>query len=241
MRQRLWLIDLALLAGVLLAGSTLRDRWTESHSREQALLQKMVPAAAPPAIPAIPTVTPATPASYLEVAQQFVFSKDRNPTVILDPPPPPPAPKPMPPLPLAYGVMDLGTGPRAILAEKAGAEHKSYGPGQKIGQFTLVSVLNNELVFEWDGKQIKRKLEELLDKRPVTQNAPVETTQNAPSNQPQSSSLTPIKAGPGVELSATSKACVPGDTTPAGTVQDGFRKVLTKTPFGESCRWEAAK
>jgi hypothetical protein len=39
----------------------------------------------------------------------------------------------------------------------------------------------------------------------------------------------------------STRACVPGDTTPPGTVQDGLRKVVSKTPFGESCRWEPAK
>ena len=47
--------------------------------------------------------------------------------------------------------------------------------------------------------------------------------------------------GPGIELGQGSRACVPGDTTPPGTVKDGFRKVVNKTPFGNSCRWEAVK
>jgi hypothetical protein len=34
---------------------------------------------------------------------------------------------------------------------------------------------------------------------------------------------------------------VPGDTTPAGTVRDGYRKLVTQTPFGNACRWELVK
>jgi hypothetical protein len=34
------------------------------------------------------------------------------------------------------------------------------------------------------------------------------------------------------------KPCAPGDKQRAGTVVDGYKKVVGKTPFGEVCRWE---
>lgn len=37
------------------------------------------------------------------------------------------------------------------------------------------------------------------------------------------------------------KACVPGDDSPAGTVVDGYKKVIEATPFGTACRWIAVK
>ena len=37
------------------------------------------------------------------------------------------------------------------------------------------------------------------------------------------------------------KTCTPGDSSPAGTVADGYRKVLVATPFGNSCHWEEVK
>lgn len=240
MRRHLWLIDLTLLALVVWAGTSLRDRWEESKGREEALLRQMIPPLPPPSIPALPGISAVTPAAYMEVAQQFLFSRDRNPNVILDPPPPPPAPKPMPPFPAAYGMIDLGSGPTVILSERPGAKHRGYRAGETIGEFKLVAINGRELVFEWEGKQVKKRLDEIIDKKAAESTAPPPeaTTAAAKPAAPSVTSLAPLKAGPGVELGENSRACVPGDTAAAGTVQDGFRKVVNKTPFGDSCRWE---
>ena len=34
------------------------------------------------------------------------------------------------------------------------------------------------------------------------------------------------------------RTCVAGDTSPPGTVLEGYKKVVTRTMFGETCRWE---
>lgn len=244
MRKNLWILDLVLLGLVFFTGTLARDRWQQARQREEALLQQMVRVAPAPALPALPAVTPSTPAAYMEVAQNFVFSRDRNPNVILDPPPPPPPPpaaKPMPALPLAYGVMNLGNGPMIILAPTRGAQHRAYKPGERIGEFKLIGLNSRDVTFEWEGKQISRKIEELVDKQPV-QNESSASAAAAPKPQQQPQQLTSLvkaEAAPGVQLSESSRACVPGDTSPAGTVKDGFRKVVRKTPFGDSCRWEA--
>ena len=47
--------------------------------------------------------------------------------------------------------------------------------------------------------------------------------------------------GPGLTWKMRHAPAWPGDTTPAGTVQDGMRKVVTKSPFCDVCRWETAK
>lgn len=239
MRRHLWLIDLALLVLVVWAGLTLRDKQRDSQNREQALLRQMIPALPPPAIPALPGFTPVTPASYMEVAQQFLFSRDRNPNVILDPPPPPPPQKPMPALPAAYGMIDLGSGPTVILSDRPGGKHRGYRAGETVGAFKLVAINGRELVFEWEGKQVKKQLEEIIDKKAAESTAP--PPENVAGAKPAAvsvTSLAPVKAGPGVELGENSRACVPGDTNAPGTVQDGYRKIVNKTPFGDSCRWE---
>lgn len=243
MRRNLWLIDLSLLGLVLLTGSLLRDRVDRSRQREEALLRRSVAPAPPPRLAALPSVVPSTPSSYLNVAQELLFSRDRNPAVILDPPPPPPPPKPMPTLPLAYGVINLGQGPTLMMSEKPGAQQRGYRAGDKVGAFTLVSINGSEIVFDWEGKKIVKRLDEIIDKKAMeAKQPPVEQAQAQPaaSSQPVSS-LGRVEAGPGVELGANSRACVPGDSSPAGTVADGFRKVVNKTPFGDSCRWEAVK
>jgi hypothetical protein len=241
LRRKLWLVDITLLVLVALAFTALRQRWLEGRAREEALLKRIVPVAGPPVIPPLPAYSRATAAQYIEVAEKMVFSRDRNPTVILDPPAPPPPPKPMPQLPVAYGVMNLGDGPTAILSEKPGAQHRGYKAGEKIGEFKVVALNNKEIVLEWDGKYLKKNIEELADRTPIAQ---------APAAEPQQQAAEPAKTqstsigkpeGPGTDMGNSTRACVPGDTSPPGTVQDGLRKVVTKTPFGESCRWEPAK
>ena len=251
MRRKLWLLDLFLLIAVVITGFMLKQRQAETTGREQALMKQSVPAPQPPALPGMPKVHPVTPATYMAAVQMNLFSKDRNPNVILDPPPPPPPPPQMPPLPVAYGVMDLGAGPAAILAEKPGAAHRSYRPGEKIGAFKILAMNNREILFDWEGQPVKKTLEELADHRP-TMTATGGTAPDAPppagntpaaapaSSQPTTKSLTEVK-GPGADLGNQTRACSPGDTSPAGTVQDGLRKVVTKSPFGDVCRWEPVK
>jgi hypothetical protein len=239
LRRKLWLLDIALLALVVLAGTALRGRWVEGRGREEALLKRIVPVPPPPPIAPLPTISPSTASQYIDVAQHMVFSRDRNPNVILDPPAPPPPPKPMPDLPVAYGVLNLGAGPMAILSEKSGAEHRGYKAGEKIGEFKVYALNNQEIVFEWDGKYVKKTIQELADVRPTVPQPGPEETQQAPA-QSQPTNISAPK-GPGVDMGNATRACAPGDSNPPGTVQDGMRKVVTKTPFGDSCRWEPAK
>jgi hypothetical protein len=138
--------------------------------------------------------------------------------------------------------MDLGGGPTVILGEKPGAPSRGYALGAKVGEFTLVSMENDEVVFEWDGKQFKKNLRELKPAPGSEAAAPVAVAARpaaAPvQTQVVSSSPDP---GPGAELTADLKACVPGDTSPSGTVRGGYRKVVNATPFGQACRWELVK
>ena len=50
-----------------------------------------------------------------------------------------------------------------------------------------------------------------------------------------------VPAPPGVDIGAGLHACQPGDTSPPGTIAQGMRKLVTKTPFGDTCRWELLK
>src|SRR3974390_1711647 len=92
----------------------------------------------PPAVGPPPPATPVrsfVPAEYIEVAQRTLFSKDRNPNVVVTPPPPPPPPAPMPALPTYTGQMALGE--PVIFLSFPGVDKKSYHPGDEIGPFTL--------------------------------------------------------------------------------------------------------
>ncbi len=243
MKHKLLLINLLLLALVAASGSVLRQKWRESKAREESVLKQRATAVAAPVIAPIPPVPPVPIASYADVAQKLLVAKDRNPNVFIEPPPPPPAPPVMPPLPFVYGVMDFGAGPTVMMAEKSGGQQHGYRLGDKIGPFKLLSVNRTDVLFDWDGKPVQRKFSELVDKNA---NAAAEL---AAAQMPKTAAAATApppppprgEAKPGKEMGGEAKACQPGDTSPAGTIADGFKKVVTANPFGQACRWDPVK
>lgn len=253
MKRRLLWINLALVAALAACGYLLRERWKEADRRQREILS------ANPAAPAKATEKnaaaepPPRAASYFEVAEKMLFSKDRNPAVAVEAPPPP---KPMPPLPAAYGVMDIGSGPVAFLAAKGQAQ-RGYRAGETIGEFKLLEISQQELAFEWDGKTIRKKVDEL---RGESRDAPA-----GPAQQPAAAAAAaPRPAGaaappPGADATTNTtnpsadadpfgrdsgpgkKLCKPGDATPAGTVVKGFKKVVGFSPVAPICFWEEQK
>ncbi len=163
MKRKLLLANLLLVALCVAGAVHLSHEWEDARAREQAVLQKRLRPALPPPMAPLRANPPVKPAGYTEIAQKMLFSKDRNPTVVVEPPPPPKI-VPMPPLPLFHGVVDFGDGPMAIMSEGAKGPHRDYQPGDKVGEFTLVALNNEELTLEWEGKTITRKLEEILDR-----------------------------------------------------------------------------
>ncbi len=237
MSGRLILLNLALAAVAIYAGMKARDNWLEARKRADVVLgQKLKTAPAPPFTPLIaPERVQAAP--YAEVAQQTLFSPDRNPTVIVEVAPP----KPMPALPLVHGVLDLGDGAIAIMSVKKGEGQRPFRAGEAIGEFKLVAIKNRELVLEWDGKQITKKIEELIDRSepaPASGEAP-SARAAVPQAPPPPKATSASPTGPATEdLGAGVRACQRGDTSPPGTIVDGLKKVVSPSPFGQICRWE---
>src|SRR5262245_49416601 len=100
MKQKLLLLDIALVAIVTAAGFQIRAQGKQNKAREQAKLHvalKPVPVQPPPAIPKQPDVVPV---NYFKIAEKMLFDPSRNSVVAPPPPPPPPPPRPMPPLPV---------------------------------------------------------------------------------------------------------------------------------------------
>lgn len=239
MSRRLWLVNLMLLALCGLAGWRLKATADEAKMAQERFLGIRVPARTPPAA-AVPQPSPqVSPAAYLPVAQQLLVSGDRNPTVVVEAPPPP---KPVPPLPRYHGVMALGGPPRIVLSEKDGGAQKSYALGETIGDFKLVAASQIGLVFEWEGKRIGARFEELKSKEaPPPQAAPAAAKPAAAvSNVTNTANVVSEseRQNPGEAVNETTRACQNGDKSPAGTIKDGFRKVLRATPFGSQCYWE---
>jgi len=242
MKRRLLLLDLVLLILVVLAGVLLKQRWQVAHLREMTLLQQRIRPIPPPAISPLAQVSSVTGAMYDDVAQNMLFSRDRNPNIIVEPPPPPPPAPLVPALPRAHGVIQFGDQSQVILSEDAGGKEKSYRPGDDVGPFKLLAVNDTHILFEWNGLRILKTIEEITD-----HSAPKEETEAAPkaaSAAPAAAkqqAATPKEAPSNIDMGHDTKACVPGDTSPSGTVANGMRKVVTSTPFGPSCRWVPAQ
>jgi hypothetical protein len=235
-KRKLVLLNVALFALATAAAWQLRARWLEGKAQEQKVLWQPAQLVAPPAEMPVQPPPPASAATYGEVAQKMLFSPDRNPNVVVEVTPA----KPVPPFPVAYGVMDLGSGPTLLLSEKPGAPSRGYALGAKVGEFTLAAMENDEVVFEWEGQQFRKNLRDL---KPAPASAAAAPATALPAAAPVKTQVvsSPREAGPGVELTSEIKACVAGDTSPAGTVRGGYRKVVTRTPFGQACRWELIK
>jgi hypothetical protein len=237
-------LDLALLVLAGLLGWQVRREWIDSHARVQALLHGGLAPSQVPGLTPLDKVDPLTAAAYAEVATKNLFSPDRNPNVIVDPPKPAPE-KPVPPFPVAHGVMLWGDFPPTIvLSEKAGGPQRGYKAGESIGQWTLVSVDSSFVDLKWDGKEFKKRIDELIDRHPVAEVAapPAAAAKAAAPPAPAAESLSSnSKSGPGIDVGGGLRGCVSGDTSPSGTVVDGMKKVVTPTPFGSGCRWEPAK
>jgi hypothetical protein len=240
LKRKLWLLNFALIALIAAAGWRLRKEAREFHARERATLQTKVAAPAPPPQPAAAPAPTVTAASYLEIAQKMLFSKDRNSQVIVDPPKPPDPPKPLPPLPAVHGVMNLGDGPIVMMSDKPSSRHRGVHPGETIGEFKLVSVTDDELVLAWQDRTVTKKLQELISRggdEPGGAAGPAGQAAAAAPARPQAVG----KPEPNVKISEDVATCQPNDPSPAGTIANGMRKVVSQTPFGNACRWEAVK
>jgi len=267
LNRRILLLNVALLA---LAGTlfwTLREHWDSAKRHERTVLSQRVPPRSVVEPPPAPPVPPVAPANYLQVAQEMLFSKDRNPTVVIEPPPVKPDP-PMPPLPHYHGQMAIGE-PVALLSTDK-IEQKGYHAGDAIGDFKLVQFDREKIAFEWMGKTVERKVVDLVPKETIASSQPAQSAAAKPvvspvvapaatSSPSPSIAITALGGGGGgaTSLDGTSAAkppagmgddigsgvrnCVPGDNSPAGTVREGYKKTVSKSMFGDICRWEPVK
>ncbi len=216
----------------------------ETRKREALVRSSapVLPSAKP--VAAAAGVEKTTPANYLDIAARLLFSRDRNPGVE---PPPPPAPPQIPAFPLAYGVLMIGDPPTVMLSEAKGKPQRGYRPGDRVGEFKILTVTGADVTFEWQNKKITKTLGELAD-REASKLLAAAPPPPASDNAPSAAAAKPVttlgggssasKQGPGQVMTPTMKQCQPGDTAPDGAIVDGFKKINTATPFGFQCRWE---
>ncbi len=234
------LLNLVLAALIVVLGLRVRDAWTEARKRERVVLgQRLKQLPAPPFTP-LRKPEPVQAIAYAPIAQEMLWTPDRNPTVVVVAVPPPP----MPALPAVYGVYDVGDGLTAIMAVKAGEKHEMVKQGEKIGEFTVAELGPEALTLHWRDKIVTKKIEELVDHG---QNGPKEAAQSPAAGPARAASpaaapaVAQVNLPPGGEKGDGSRYCQPNDATPAGTVQNGLRKVVRRTPFGQSCSWDPVK
>jgi hypothetical protein len=241
-------INLLLLAGIGAAVWQARVRWIEA--RDARLSAVNVKFRAAPGLPPLapepkPDAPPAT--RYVDVATNNLFSKDRNPTVVVEPPKAE-KPREMPPLPVVYGVMGLPSGTKALMAETPSAPSRSVHAGDTVGEFKIASLDPRTVVFNWQGKDVTRNIEDLMDRsnhNPAAASGPALPPPNGSAAGAPASGIPPpppSRPNPaaGVDVGSAARparTCAPGDTSPAGTVVDGYRKVITATPLVSICRW----
>ena len=230
MRKKLILLDLALAVVVFVLVGQVRDKWAEAQKRSDVMFGKALKQLPPPPYSPLPAVPAVTAAVYSAVALKYPFSPDRNPTVIVEPP----KEAPMPPLPIYYGMMTLSEGQTAIMSAKTGEPSHGVRFGEKVGEFTLLAVENDEVTLEWNGKTVTKKFSEL---RPHADVRAVTTRAEAAPRAAQPAGAR-AESGPWDEIGPGMRACRPGDDSPAGTQKDGWRKVLVATPMGNGCHWE---
>ena len=238
MNRKLLILDVVLAAVAVYAGFQFRSQFLAVQAREGALTGRKPNPLPPPQFTPLSTAPPVLSAGYSEIAQKLLFDRSRNSTVVVEVAPPPP-PKPVPPLPVYHGMMNIGDGPAAILSVNAGAPQMEIHPGETIGPFKLVDVNTQEIVLEWDGKIIRKSVDEILDRatRQVVADA---NTQAPAAPAPPEVSVVKSPLGPGQDTGRGYKVCVPNDSTPDGSIVDGYRKVSIATPFGNACRWDPA-
>jgi hypothetical protein len=236
MRGKLLLLNLVLIVTLVWIGRELRSHYRAARVREQAMRAKQVKAGPPPPLTQPVQPPPVVAAGYLDVAQQNLFAKDRNPNIVVEQE----KPKPVPPFPKFYGVMNLGDGAMAILSAGP-SRQKSFKPGDTVGEFKLAEIQTDSLIFEWDQKKFPKKFSELQDKAAEPASAADSTPRQpaAPTTPP--APATPARPGPGTDMGGGLSACNANDASPAGTVVDGKRKVITESPFGKVCRWEPVR
>ena len=248
MRRNLLVLDLLLLALCGLGVWRFTESRRERRAEQESFLKRREVAVPAPVVPMPPKLASIAAGPYVEVAQKLLLSADRNPSVILDVVPP----KVMPALPRAYGAMDLGEGPRVVLAAAHGSPQRSYAAGETIGEFKLLAITQAGVVFEWDGKQVAARYEQMRDlivPEPVKSAA---TPARAAAASASGAQAAPAAAAAGVQTIASSsnaqgkpgtgtgwaRSCQPGDTAPAGTVSDGYRKVVQDLGVFKNCYWE---
>jgi hypothetical protein len=250
MNRRVVAATLALFALTAFLVWLLRVQLREEKTHHYAVMSRAAQKKALLPPPPIDAPQPVMPAQYLDVAQRTLFSKDRNPTVIVEVKPPPPKP-PCPPLPSYYGQVSLGV--PAIFLSTGGGVQKAYSAGDKIGdkdKFVIVGFDQDKITLSCNDEPMEKKLADLRPKeKPAAPHVQAAALPAQPQAASQSLSAAPLADSGqkkdeeiiGADFGSGFHGCVASDSSPDGTIKDGYRKVISHTMFGQTCHWETVK
>ncbi|HUA62698.1 MAG TPA: hypothetical protein VML19_28335 [Verrucomicrobiae bacterium] len=240
MNRKLILLNLSLLIAVIFIAFRLHDEWTAAKDRQAHLRVNPVPPAPAPPFAKSPEVPPVMATTYAKIAQEYLLHPDRNPDLPLPPSPePPPPPPPPPPAPVYYGMWNIGGGPQIILSEKPNTARKWLSPGDKIGDYLLVSFNSEAVELEWNGQRFIKSLAEISGHGAggpqPSADASSQATQVAAASPPP-----PTSMGPGDQDQFGDRACQNNDSDPVGTHKDGFVKTELTNPLTRAkvCVWK---
>ena len=238
MNRKLILLNLLLAALLVWAGMQWRNQYLAAKARQLKMRTAKVTPVQPVPLPAIPQQPPVLATNYNLVAQKLLLHPSRNPDIPIDPPPPPPPPEPMPALPKYHGSMNLDGVATAILSA-GGKNYQEIKPGEMIGQFKLVDVNTKDITFQWKDQQVRRSVDDLLDRTIVDNGNSATNAAGAAAAPPPPAVKTQV--GPVGDTSVFgTRPCDPNDSYAEGSVVDGWRKTSSTSPFGKACLWERA-
>ena len=246
MNRKLLVLNLALAVAVIYAGVELRGVYVAAKARQATMPGPAPKPVAVAPVPPLPQEPAVLPSGYQKVATNDLFDASRNPDLPV-PEAPKPAPPPVPPpLPSYHGMINFGDskGPVAMIYPADDSGHREVHAGEDIGAFKLVSFNREEMVLDWNGQAIHKRLNEGAEQvkakgpaaEPFMANGviPGAVTKLAEAPKAQGSAL-----GPGVPMTDSVSACQQGDSSAPGTVSGGYRKEVNISPMGAQCIWRA--
>ena len=250
MNRKLLALNVALGIGVIYAGVELHAVWVAAKARQAGMPGPPPKAAFVAPVAPLPQKPPVLAGTYEKVAQNDLFEAERNPNVPVPAPPPPPPPKDPPPLPAYHGMMDFGDpqGPIALITEASVPGHEEKHAGEMIGEFKLLTFDRQEMTLEWDGRTLHQRMggggsaPQARAAAPAGGPAPP-APGVIPGQAPEQTIEQPkprgVELGPGTQMTDTVRACQAGDSSAAGTVNEGYRKEVNYSPMGAQCIWRA--
>jgi hypothetical protein len=243
MKRNLIILNLALLFLMVFLLQQLKSQWIQFAQFHQT--QRLTPHSPEGKKGANKSAqSPAGTNDFFAIVNQDLFASDRTNLIPPEPPPPPPPKKDLPPKPILSGIFRLGERDSALMVSndpKSKGSQKRLFIGDAIDSYTLEKILDQRVLMKVSsGEEVEIRLNEpsgIVPKDSYTERTPtwggsgskVVAVGGSAGSSETSSQVSSAKSG---------AAPPPAPEVPAGTIVNGKRKVVTRTPFGNMESWE---